>query len=69
MFGTNLQAITLDMSEYLRSTPSRVCSVPLPGTWATKRRPAHREGALPFVVLFDEIEKAHQDLFNSLPDP
>jgi ATP-dependent Clp protease ATP-binding subunit ClpA len=33
-----------------------------------KRRPVDREGALQAfsVVLFDEIEKAHQDIFNSL---
>ena len=51
----------------MRSTRCHGCSLP-PGTSGMKRRPVDREGALQAfsVVLFDEIEKAHQDIFNSL---
>lgn len=36
--------------------------------WGTTRWPAYRSGAAPalWVVLFDEIEKAHHDVFNIL---
>lgn len=69
LFGDEDSLITLDMSEYQeRHTVSRLFGAP-PGyighdeggqlTEAVRRKPFS-------VVLFDEIEKAHPDLFNTL---
>ncbi|WP_308663084.1 ATP-dependent Clp protease ATP-binding subunit [uncultured Actinobaculum sp.] len=69
LFGDESALITLDMSEYSeKHTVSRLFGAP-PGyvgyeeggqlTEAVRRKPFS-------VVLFDEIEKAHADLFNSL---
>ena len=69
LFGDESALITLDMSEYQeKHTVSRLFGAP-PGyvgyeeggqlTEKVRRKPFS-------VVLFDEIEKAHQDLFNSL---
>jgi ATP-dependent Clp protease ATP-binding subunit ClpC len=69
MFGDDSAMITLDMSEYMeKHTVSRLVGSP-PGyvgyeeggqlTEAVRRKPFS-------VVLFDEIEKAHPDVFNTL---
>jgi ATP-dependent Clp protease ATP-binding subunit ClpC len=69
LFGDDQALITLDMSEYMeKHTVSRLVGSP-PGyvgyeeggqlTEAVRRKPFS-------VVLFDEIEKAHPDIFNSL---
>ena len=69
LFGEDDALITLDMSEYSeKHTVSRLFGAP-PGyvgyeeggqlTEKVRRRPFS-------VVLFDEVEKAHADLFNSL---
>ncbi|MFT7598871.1 MAG: ATP-dependent Clp protease ATP-binding subunit ClpC [Acidimicrobiales bacterium] len=69
LFGDDQAMITLDMSEYQeKHTVSRLVGSP-PGyvgyedggqlTEAVRRKPFS-------VVLFDEIEKAHPDVFNSL---
>lgn len=69
LFGDEDALITLDMSEYSeKHTVSRLFGAP-PGyvgyeeggqlTEKVRRKPFS-------VVLFDEVEKAHQDLFNSL---
>ncbi len=69
LFGDQDSLITLDMSEYMeKHTVSRLVGSP-PGyvgyeeggqlTEAVRRRPFS-------VVLFDEIEKAHPDVFNTL---
>jgi ATP-dependent Clp protease ATP-binding subunit ClpC len=69
LFGEEDALIQLDMSEYMeKHTVSRLFGSP-PGyvgyeeggqlTEKVRRRPFS-------VVLFDEIEKAHQDIFNSL---
>lgn len=69
LFGDESALITLDMSEYSeKHTVSRLFGAP-PGyvgyeeggqlTEKVRRKPFS-------VVLFDEIEKAHQDLFNPL---
>ena len=69
LFGDEEAMITLDMSEFQeKHTVSRLFGAP-PGyvgyeeggqlTEKVRRRPFS-------VVLFDEVEKAHQDLFNSL---
>ena len=69
MFGDEKSLITLDMSEYMeKHTVSRLVGSP-PGyvgyeeggqlTEAVRRKPFS-------VVLFDEIEKAHPDVFNTL---
>ena len=69
LFGDGSSLITLDMSEYMeKHTVSRLMGSP-PGyvgyeeggqlTEAVRRKPFS-------VVLFDEIEKAHPDVFNSL---
>jgi len=69
LFGEEDSLIQLDMSEYMeKHTVSRLFGSP-PGyvgyeeggqlTEKVRRRPFS-------VVLFDEIEKAHQDIFNSL---
>src|SRR5216683_760436 len=69
LFGDEDALIQLDMSEYMeKHTVSRLVGSP-PGyvgyeeggqlTEAVRRKPFS-------VVLFDEIEKAHQDIFNSL---
>ncbi|WP_278857932.1 ATP-dependent Clp protease ATP-binding subunit [Kocuria palustris] len=69
LFGDEDSLITLDMSEYQeKHTVSRLFGAP-PGyvgfeeggqlTEKVRRKPFS-------VVLFDEVEKAHQDLFNSL---
>jgi ATP-dependent Clp protease ATP-binding subunit ClpC len=69
LFGDEGSLITLDMSEYAeKHTVSRLFGSP-PGyvgyeeggqlTEKVRRRPFS-------VVLFDEVEKAHQDIFNSL---
>ncbi|MGH3318616.1 MAG: ATP-dependent Clp protease ATP-binding subunit [Streptosporangiaceae bacterium] len=69
LFGDEEALIQLDMSEYMeKHTVSRLFGSP-PGyvgyeeggqlTEKVRRRPFS-------VVLFDEIEKAHQDIFNSL---
>ncbi len=69
LFGDEGSMITLDMSEYMeKHTVSRLVGSP-PGyvgyeeggqlTEAVRRKPFS-------VVLFDEIEKAHPDVFNSL---
>ena len=69
LFGDEEALITLDMSEFQeKHTVSRLFGAP-PGyvgydeggqlTEKVRRKPFS-------VVLFDEIEKAHQDLFNSL---
>jgi ATP-dependent Clp protease ATP-binding subunit ClpC len=68
-FGSEESMVRLDMSEYMeRHTVSKLIGSP-PGyvgyneggqlTEAVRRRPYS-------VVLFDEIEKAHQDIFNLL---
>jgi ATP-dependent Clp protease ATP-binding subunit ClpC len=69
LFGTEDALISLDMSEYMeKHTVSRLVGSP-PGyvgfeeggqlTEAVRRRPYS-------VILFDEIEKAHPDVFNVL---
>ncbi|MFA4858263.1 MAG: AAA family ATPase [Candidatus Margulisiibacteriota bacterium] len=69
MFGTQEALIRLDMSEYMeKHTVSRLIGAP-PGyvgyeeggrlTEAVRRKPYS-------VILFDEIEKAHPDIFNVL---
>ena len=69
LFGDESSLITLDMSEYMeKHTVSRLVGSP-PGyvgydeggqlTEAVRRKPFS-------VVLFDEIEKAHPDVFNTL---
>ncbi|HOV33145.1 MAG TPA: ATP-dependent Clp protease ATP-binding subunit, partial [Candidatus Hydrogenedens sp.] len=69
LFGDERALITLDMSEYMEKfTVSRLMGAP-PGyvgydeggqlTEQVRRRPYS-------VVLFDEIEKAHPDIFNAL---
>ncbi len=69
LFGDDAALITLDMSEYMeKHTVSRLVGSP-PGyvgyeeggqlTEAVRRKPFS-------VVLFDEIEKAHPDVFNTL---
>ena len=69
LFGDDTALITLDMSEYMeKHTVSRLVCSP-PGyvgyeeggqlTEAVRRKPFS-------VVLFDEIEKAHPDVFNTL---
>ncbi len=69
LFGDEAALITLDMSEYMEPhTVSRLLGSP-PGyvghgeggqlTEAVRRKPFS-------VVLFDEIEKAHPDVFNSI---
>src|SRR6187399_86757 len=69
LFGDDSAMITLDMSEYMeKNTVSRLVGSP-PGyvgyeeggqlTEAVRRKPFS-------VVLFDEIEKAHPDVFNTL---
>jgi ATP-dependent Clp protease ATP-binding subunit ClpC len=69
LFGDDQALITLDMSEYMeKHTVSRLVGSP-PGyvgyeeggqlTEAVRRKPFS-------VVLFDEIEKAHPDVFNTL---
>jgi len=69
LFGNEDALITIDMSEYMeRFSVSRMAGAP-PGyvgyneggqlTEQVRRRPYS-------VVLFDEIEKAHPDVFNSL---
>ncbi len=69
LFGDDNAMITLDMSEYMeKHTVSRLIGSP-PGyvgyeeggqlTEAVRRKPFS-------VVLFDEIEKAHPDVFNTL---
>jgi len=69
LFGDENAIITLDMSEYMeKHTVSRLVGSP-PGyvgydeggqlTEAVRRKPFS-------VVLFDEIEKAHPDVFNAL---
>ena len=69
LFGDDAAMITLDMSEYMeKHTVSRLVGSP-PGyvgyeeggqlTEAVRRKPFS-------VVLFDEIEKAHPDVFNTL---
>ena len=69
LFGTEDALISLDMSEYMeKHTVSRLVGSP-PGyvgfeeggqlTEAVRRRPYS-------VILFDEIEKAHPDVFNIL---
>ena len=69
LFGDDSSLITLDMSEYMeKHTVSRLVGSP-PGyvgydeggqlTEAVRRKPFS-------VVLFDEIEKAHADVFNTL---
>jgi ATP-dependent Clp protease ATP-binding subunit ClpC len=69
LFGDDNALITLDMSEYMeKHTVSRLVGSP-PGyvgyeeggqlTEAVRRKPFS-------VVLFDEIEKAHPDVFNTL---
>ncbi|MBL7200097.1 MAG: AAA family ATPase [Anaerolineae bacterium] len=69
MFGDDEALLTIDMSDYQeRHTVSRLSGAP-PGyvgyeeggqlTEAVRRRPYQ-------VVLFDEIEKAHPDVWNSL---
>ena len=61
--------VRIDMSEYMeKHAVARLIGAP-PGTWATRRagsspRPVRRR---PYaVVLFDEIEKAHPEVFNVL---
>jgi ATP-dependent Clp protease ATP-binding subunit ClpC len=69
LFGDENAMITLDMSEYMeKHTVSRLIGAP-PGyighdeggqlTEAVRRKPFS-------VVLFDEVEKAHPDVFNTL---
>jgi ATP-dependent Clp protease ATP-binding subunit ClpC len=69
LFGDESALITLDMSEYMdKHTVSRLVGSP-PGyvgyeeggqlTEAVRRKPFS-------VVLFDEVEKAHPDVFNTL---
>ena len=69
LFGDDTALITLDMSEYMeKHTVSRLVGSP-PGyvgyeeggqlTEAVRRKPFS-------VLLFDEIEKAHPDVFNTL---
>ncbi|GIT45562.1 MAG: hypothetical protein Ct9H300mP12_01470 [Acidimicrobiales bacterium] len=57
------------MSEYMeKHTVSRLVVHP-PATWATKEGGQLTEAVRrrPFsVVLFDEVEKAHPDVFNTL---
>jgi ATP-dependent Clp protease ATP-binding subunit ClpC len=60
LFGDDNALITLDMSEYMeKHTVSRLVGSP-PGYVG------YEEGGQLSVVLFDEIEKAHPDVFNTL---
>ena len=69
LFGDESALITLDMSEYSeKHTVSRLFGAP-PGYagYAEGGQLTEKVRRKPFsVVLFDEIEKAHADLFNSL---
>ncbi|MBR5950222.1 MAG: AAA family ATPase, partial [Actinomycetaceae bacterium] len=69
LFGDESALITLDMSEYSeKHTVSRLFGAP-PGYVGYEEggQLTERVRRKPFsVVLFDEIEKAHQDLFNPL---
>lgn len=69
LFGDESALITLDMSEYSeKHTVSRLFGAP-PGYVGYEEggQLTERVRRKPFsVVLFDEIEKAHPDLFNSL---
>jgi len=67
LFDDEQALIRIDMSESWRSTVARLIGAP-PGYVATTKVAAHRSGAPASyqVVLFDEIEKAHPDVFNVL---
>ena len=69
LFGDQDALITLDMSEYQeKHTVSRLFGAP-PGYVGYEEggQLTEKERRKPFsVVLFDEVEKAHADLFNSL---
>src|SRR6201999_4220871 len=69
LFGDEDALIQLDMSEYMeKHTVSRLVGSP-PGYVGYEEggQLTERVRRKPFsVVLFDEIEKAHQDIFNSL---
>ena len=70
LFDDERAMIRIDMSEYQeKHTVARLLGAP-PGLHRLRGgRPAHRSGAaagLTAVILFDEIEKAHPDVFNVL---
>jgi len=61
--------IRIDMSEYQEKHAVARLIGALPATWASRRAASspRRCGRRPYaVVLFDEIEKAHPDVFNAL---
>jgi len=60
--------IRIDMSEYMEKHTVGGSSARRRATSATRRRATQRSGAAQavFVILFDEIEKAHHDVFNVL---
>src|SRR5690606_20236525 len=69
LFGDDAALITLDMSEYMeKHTVSRpVASPPADVDYADGGHPTEAARRTPFtVVLFDEIDKAHPDVFNTL---
>lgn len=69
MFGTEDALITIDMSEYMeKHNVSRLIGAP-PGYVGFEEggQLSERIRRRPYaVVLFDEVEKAHQDVFNML---
>jgi ATP-dependent Clp protease ATP-binding subunit ClpB len=60
--------VRIDMSEYMEKHASRADRRASGIRRLRRRRTAHRAGPPPSlsVVLFDEIEKAHPDVFNVL---
>ena len=69
LFDDEDALIQLDMSEYMEKHTVAAWSARLRATSATKRAGSspRRCGASPSrVVLFDEVEKAHPDVFNAL---
>ena len=69
MFGDENAMIRIDMSEYMERHTVSVWWVPLPDTWAMNEggQLTEKVRRKPYsVVLFDEIEKAHEDVWNIL---
>ena len=68
LFDDEHAMVRIDMSEYMeKHAVSRLIGAP-PGYVATKKAASYRSRAPPAlrVILFDEIEKAHPDVFNIL---
>ena len=68
LFDDERAMVRIDMSEYGEKHASPGSSARLPVRRLRRGRPAHRGGAAPpyTVVLFDEVEKAHPDVFDVL---